>query len=66
MTVTHPEVTRYFMTILEATNLILQAGALGREGDVFVLDMGPAIRIQDLAEAMIRVSGFTSPGMTSG
>lgn len=58
VTVTHPEVTRYFMTILEATNLILQAGALGREGDVFVLDMGPPIRIQDLAEAMIRVSGF--------
>lgn len=61
VTVTHPEVTRYFMTIVEATNLILQAGALGREGDVFVLDMGPPIRIQDLAESMIRLSGFV-PG----
>ena len=61
VTVTHPEVTRFFMTIPEAANLILQAGALGQQGDVFVLDMGSPIRIQDLAENMIRLSGFV-PG----
>lgn len=58
VTVTHPEITRYFMTISEATNLILQASAIGRGGEVFVLDMGEPIRIADLAKQMIRLSGL--------
>jgi len=58
LTVTHPEVTRYFMTIPEAAQLVLQAGAMGVGGDVFVLDMGEPIRIMDLARRMIHLSGF--------
>lgn len=61
LTVTHPEVTRYFMTIPEAVGLILEAGAMGRGGDIFVLDMGQPVRIRDLAEQMIRLSGL-QPG----
>jgi FlaA1/EpsC-like NDP-sugar epimerase/lipopolysaccharide/colanic/teichoic acid biosynthesis glycosyltransferase len=57
VTVTHPEVSRYFMTIPEATQLILQAGAMGQGGEIFVLDMGKPIKIRMLAEQMIRLSG---------
>jgi len=59
MTVTHPEMTRYFMTIPEASSLVIQAGAMGTGGDVFVLDMGEPVRIVDLARSMIRLTGFT-------
>ncbi|MND43824.1 UDP-N-acetyl-alpha-D-glucosamine C6 dehydratase [compost metagenome] len=58
ITVTHPDVTRYFMTIPEASQLVIQAGALGSGGDVFLLDMGEPVRIQDLARQMIRLSGL--------
>lgn len=59
ITVTHPDVTRYFMTIPEASQLVIQAGALGTGGDVFLLDMGEPVRIQDLARQMIKLSGLT-------
>ena len=59
LTVTHTEVTRYFMTIPEAAQLVLQAGAMGEGGDVFVLDMGKPVKIVDLARRMIRLSGMT-------
>ncbi|WP_179997135.1 nucleoside-diphosphate sugar epimerase/dehydratase [Acinetobacter sp. YH16050] len=58
VTVTHPEVTRYFMTIPEAAQLVIQAGAMGTGGDVFLLDMGESVKIADLAKQMIRLSGF--------
>jgi len=58
VTVTHQEVTRYFMTIPEAAQLVLQAGALGEGGDVFVLEMGDSIKIDDLARSMIHLSGL--------
>jgi FlaA1/EpsC-like NDP-sugar epimerase len=57
VTLTHPEMTRYFMTIPEAASLVVQAGAIGGRGDVFVLDMGEPVRILDLAMQMIRLSG---------
>jgi FlaA1/EpsC-like NDP-sugar epimerase len=57
VTVTHPEMTRFFMTIPEAVQLIVQAGAIGGRGQVYVLDMGEPVRIVDLAERMIRLSG---------
>jgi FlaA1/EpsC-like NDP-sugar epimerase len=58
ITVTHHEITRYFMTIPEAAQLVIQAGAMGHGGDVFVLDMGKPVRIGDLAAHMIRLSGL--------
>ncbi|MDB2386520.1 polysaccharide biosynthesis protein [Shewanella sp.] len=58
ITVTHPEITRFFMTIPEASQLVIQAGAMGKGGDVFVLDMGKSVKIVDLASKMIRLSGF--------
>ena len=59
ITVTHPDITRYFMSIPEATQLVLQAGLMGRGGETFVLDMGQPIRIVDLARTMVRLSGYT-------
>jgi FlaA1/EpsC-like NDP-sugar epimerase len=59
VTVTHPEVIRYFMTIPEAAQLVIQAGAMGTGGDVFVLDMGQPVRIADLARRMIHLSGLS-------
>ena len=59
ITLTHPEVTRYFMTIPEAAQLVIQAGAMAKGGDVFVLDMGEPVKIMDLAQRMVELSGFT-------
>ncbi|PVZ32942.1 nucleoside-diphosphate sugar epimerase/dehydratase [Pseudomonas sp. CC120222-01a] len=59
LTVTHPKITRYFMTIPEAAQLVIQAGSMGKGGDVFVLDMGEPVRIVELAEKMIHLSGFS-------
>lgn len=58
ITITHPEITRYFMTIPEAAQLVLQAGAMGEGGDVFVLDMGDPVKIVDLAKRMVHLSGM--------
>ena len=59
ITITHPDIIRYFMLIPEAAQLVIQAGAMARGGDVFVLDMGEPVRIADLARSMIRLSGLT-------
>jgi len=68
LTVTHPKITRYFMTIPEAAQLVVQAGAMGQGGDVFVLDMGEPVKIVELAEKMIHLSGLSvrSPGNPHG
>ena len=59
ITLTHPEITRYFMTVPEAAQLVIQAGAMAKGGDVFVLDMGESVKIMDLALRMIELSGLT-------
>ncbi|NES11856.1 polysaccharide biosynthesis protein, partial [Pseudomonas laurentiana] len=59
LTVTHPKITRYFMTIPEAAQLVIQAGSMGQGGDVFVLDMGEPVKIIKLAEKMVHLSGLS-------
>ncbi|MGO4479941.1 polysaccharide biosynthesis protein, partial [Massilia sp. 2TAF26] len=63
LTITHPEVSRYFMLIPEAAQLVIQAGAMAKGGDVFVLDMGGPVRIVDLARTMIALHGLTEKGI---
>ncbi len=61
ITITHPEVTRFFMTIAEAVSLVLQAFAIGRKGDILVLDMGEPVRVTELAKTLVRLSGESRP-----
>src|SRR5690606_31914577 len=58
VTITHPDIIRYFMTIPEACRLVLEAGAMGKGGEIFIFDMGEAVKIMDLATKMIRLAGF--------
>lgn len=66
ITVTHPDITRYFMTIPEAAQLVIQAGAMGQGGDVFLLDMGEPVKIRELAKKMILLSGMTVKDSSDG
>lgn len=59
VTITHPDIIRYFMTIPEACQLVLEAGAMGKGGEIFIFDMGEPVKIMDLAEKMIKLAGFT-------
>jgi FlaA1/EpsC-like NDP-sugar epimerase len=59
VTITHPEITRYFMTIPEACQLILEAGSMGNGGEIFIFDMGKSVKIVDLAKKMIKLSNLT-------
>lgn len=59
ITITHPEIIRYFMTIPEACQLVLEAGAMGQGGEIYIFDMGEPVKIIDLAKKMIRLAGFT-------
>ena len=59
LTITHPDIIRYFMTISEACQLVIEAGAMGNGGEVFIFDMGKAVKIIDLAKKIIRLAGFT-------
>jgi FlaA1/EpsC-like NDP-sugar epimerase len=59
ITITHPDIIRYFMTIPEACQLVLEAGAMGSGGEIFIFDMGEPVKIIDLAKKMIRLAGFT-------
>ena len=56
--ITHPKMTRYFMTIPEAVELVIQAGAIGQQGQILMLDMGNPVRVLDLAKQMIRLAGL--------
>jgi FlaA1/EpsC-like NDP-sugar epimerase len=58
ITITHPDITRYFMTIPEACQLVLEAGAMGKGGEIFIFDMGESVKIVDLAKKMIKLSGL--------
>jgi FlaA1/EpsC-like NDP-sugar epimerase len=61
ITLTHKEITRYFMTIPEASQLVLEAGSMGKGGEIFIFDMGESVRIYDLARNMIKLSGLSYP-----
>jgi FlaA1/EpsC-like NDP-sugar epimerase len=65
VTLTHPEVTRYFMTTIEASELVIQAGAMSKNCEVFVLDMGQSVKIRDLISKMIKLAGFTIKNSTN-
>ena len=59
ITITHPEITRYFMTIPEACQLVLEAGSMGKGGEIFLFDMGESVKIMDLAKNMVKLYGLT-------
>ena len=64
ITITHPEMTRYFMSIQEASQLIIQCGSIGKDGEIFLLEMGQPIKITQMAKDLIRLSGL-EPGYTN-